>query len=91
MQENERFYIKNGSNIDLKEKKSIENKYIDTLQKEKQAAFDMNETLKLTNKDKDEIISEMRNTINQKDEIINKLQSICGSGVGTANGNKKLR
>lgn len=58
MQENERFYIKNGSNIDLKEKKSIENKYIDTLQKEKQAAFDMNETLKLTNKDKDEIISE---------------------------------
>lgn len=53
----ERFYIKNGSNIDSKEKKSIANKYIDILQKEKQAAFDMNETLKTTNNEKDIIIA----------------------------------
>lgn len=90
MQVNERFYIKNGGSIDSMEKKSIENKFIDSLQKEKQAAFDMNESLKSTNKDKDEIIFELRNTINKKDKIINKLQSICGSGVGTANGNKNL-
>ena len=83
-----RIFFNNDKVLDSNEKRSIENKYIDNLQQEKDAALNLCKTLSETTKNKDDIIHDLRASNQKKDDIISKLQSICGSGVGTANGNK---